>query len=81
MKHEERHLGKFYKIQDSEFEKLDPFSDLVEKQYLEQSKVFQEKCLMIRSPALEIISYLKQVDLSRPIYKFILCKKVSHFKN
>jgi hypothetical protein len=45
LKHEDRHLGKYYKIQDSEFETLDPFSDLVEKQYLEQvSELFRQVC-------------------------------------
>lgn len=39
-----------------------------------QSKAFQETNLMIRKPAVEIISYLKNLDLTKPAVRFILCK-------
>jgi len=28
---------------------------------------------MIRKPAIEIINYIKNMDFSRPVYKFVLC--------
>jgi hypothetical protein len=36
---------------------------------------FNEKTLMIRKPAVEIINYIKQLDLSNPAYKFFLCNR------
>jgi hypothetical protein len=37
--------------------------------------------LMIRKPAIEIINYLKNIDLSLPAYRFILCKLPNHLNN
>lgn len=31
---------------------------------------------MIRQPAVEIINYLKNLDLSQPAYRFVLCKLI-----
>ena len=35
---------------------------------------------MIRTPAIEIINYLKKIDLSQPAYRFILCRKKIFFE-
>jgi hypothetical protein len=40
------------------------------KQY---TTTFQECSILIRQPAIEIISYLKQADYTRPVNKYILC--------
>lgn len=38
-----------------------------------QVKTFNEGCVMVRPPALELISYLKRVDYSKPPLRYILC--------
>ena len=35
---------------------------------------------MIRTPAIEIINYLKKIDLSQPAYRFILCRRKIFFE-
>jgi hypothetical protein len=37
-------------------------------------KAFNENTLMIRKPAVELINYIKKLDLSNPAYRFILCE-------
>ena len=34
---------------------------------------------MIREPAIEIINYLKNLDLTLPAYRFVLCKKYYNY--
>jgi len=38
-----------------------------------QVKTFNEGCVMVRPPALELISYLKKADYSNPPLRCILC--------
>ncbi|XP_051574449.1 28S ribosomal protein S29, mitochondrial-like [Myxocyprinus asiaticus] len=39
---------------------------------LEQVKTFNESCVMVRQPSLELISYLKRADYSKPALCYIL---------
>lgn len=34
---------------------------------------FGETCLMIRSPAVEIISFLEKTDYNKPVVRYVLC--------
>jgi small subunit ribosomal protein S29 len=36
-------------------------------------KTFNEGCVMVRPPALEVISYLKRADYSKPALRFLFC--------
>lgn len=38
-----------------------------------QTKVFRELGILVRRPAVEIISYLEQTDFTKSINKYILC--------
>lgn len=42
------------------------------KVFEKQAKTFGETCVMIRSPALEVINYIKSSDLSRPTVRYVL---------
>lgn len=41
--------------------------------YVKQATTFQEYAIMVRHPAVEIISYLSQADYKRPVNKYVLC--------
>lgn len=41
--------------------------------FMKQVITFQEYALLIRQPAIEIISYLNQIDHTRPVNKYVLC--------
>ena len=38
-----------------------------------QVKTFNEACLMVRKPALELLHYLKNTDFAHPAVRYILC--------
>lgn len=68
--HKLEHLHKIYTIPEEDlaaaFNQLTP-------DYREQNKTFCELGLLIRKPALEIMSYLKNADYSRPVNRYVLC--------
>lgn len=70
--HNSDHLFKFYKINKNDLATLDPFKDSLNHEFYDHCKAFNETCLMIRKPAIEIINYLKNIDLSLPTYRFLL---------
>ncbi|CAG11844.1 unnamed protein product, partial [Tetraodon nigroviridis] len=41
------------------------------RRYQRQIKTFNEACIMVRSPALEVISYLKKTDNTRPAVRYL----------
>lgn len=43
------------------------------KIFMKQITTFQECSIMVRQPAIEIISYLNQTDYTRPVNKYVLC--------
>lgn len=43
------------------------------KLFAKQATTFQEYAIMVRNPAVEIISYLNQADYTRPANKYVLC--------
>ncbi|KAH8269637.1 hypothetical protein KR018_011372 [Drosophila ironensis] len=42
------------------------------KQFEQQVKTFTEACLMVRNPALELLGYIKNADLSKPVVRYVL---------
>lgn len=45
------------------------------KTYEKQLKTFGESCLMVRQPALELINYIKNSDLSKPTIRYVVYGK------
>lgn len=41
--------------------------------FMKQATTFQECAILIRQPALEVMSYLNQADYTRPVNKYVLC--------
>jgi len=41
--------------------------------FVNQTTTFQECAILIRQPAIEIMSYLGQADHTRPVNKYVLC--------
>nr|XP_050852368.1 28S ribosomal protein S29, mitochondrial [Vespula vulgaris] len=72
--HNEQHLNRIYTIPKDTFKTL--FQNVgIPKDFLTLSTAFNECSILIRSPALEVISYLEQADYNRPINKYVLYGK------
>jgi len=64
--------GHFYRIPDSIKKKLFTYGGLP-KSYKNLSETLNELCVMIRKPAIEVISNLKQSNFEGPATKYLLC--------
>lgn len=73
VKHGKIHDGLYYKIPSDVASRLFVLGGFDKEQQL-MLKAFQETAIMIRNPALEIISYLNKTDFSKPPNRFVLCK-------
>ncbi|KAF7401101.1 hypothetical protein HZH68_006921 [Vespula germanica] len=72
--HNEQHLNRIYTIPKETFKTL--FQNIgISKGFLTLSTAFNECSILIRNPALEVISYLEQADYNRPINKYVLYGK------
>ncbi|XP_037937532.1 28S ribosomal protein S29, mitochondrial-like [Teleopsis dalmanni] len=69
--HSDVHIGKFYTIPPEDKKQLFSGGGFPRK-FEEQVKTFAESCLLVRSPALEIINYIKRSDLSRPTVRYVV---------
>ncbi|EDW01302.1 28S ribosomal protein S29, mitochondrial [Drosophila grimshawi] len=69
--HSELHVAKFYTIPVEEKKQIFSGGGLP-KQYEQQIKTFTEACLMVRSPALELLQYIKNADLTNPAVRYVL---------
>lgn len=65
----ESHIGQFYTVPPSHIKTL--FPQGLPPRYQQQIKTFNEACVMIRQPALEVISDLKQMDSSKPAQRYV----------
>ncbi|MEE6508704.1 hypothetical protein FKM82_022517 [Ascaphus truei] len=76
-KHTEQHEGQHYTIPAPEVRAIFPqgLPRRFQLQFLPQSKTFNETCLMVRKPALEIISYLSSTNWSQPAVRYVLYGK------
>lgn len=70
--HNEQHLNRIYTIPNDIFKTL--YQNIgIPKNFLTLATAFNECSLLIRNPALEVMSYLEQADYNRPINKYVLC--------
>lgn len=65
----EKHLGQFYTLPAAHSRTLFPHG--LPYRYQQQVKTFNEACFMVRPPALEVISYLKKADYSKPALRYL----------
>ncbi|XP_054707754.1 28S ribosomal protein S29, mitochondrial-like [Uloborus diversus] len=72
--HTEDHIGKFYLIPPNEVKKLFS-SGGIPKSLMMLMESFNESCVMIRKPSVEIISILKKINYSQPAVRFVLYGK------
>uniref|UniRef100_A0A672KJ85 Small ribosomal subunit protein mS29 n=1 Tax=Sinocyclocheilus grahami TaxID=75366 RepID=A0A672KJ85_SINGR len=68
--HSERHTGQYYTLPPAHIQKL--FPQGLPPRFQLQIKTFNEGCVMVRPPVLELISYLKKADYSKPPLRYIL---------
>ncbi|XP_024283811.1 28S ribosomal protein S29, mitochondrial isoform X4 [Oncorhynchus tshawytscha] len=66
----EQHLGQYYTVPPSHFHTVFPHG--LPPRYQQQVKTFNEGCVMVRQPALELISHLKRADYSKPTLRYLL---------
>lgn len=72
--HNEQHLNRLYTIPDNIVQTFYKISG-IPNNYLALANTFNECSLLVRNPAIEILSYLEQADYSRPINKYLLYGK------
>lgn len=69
--HNSDHIGKYYSLDAETQKSLFRYGGLT-KTFEKQTKTFGESCIMVRSPAVEIISHIKNTDFSKPVNRFVL---------
>ncbi|KAH8376225.1 hypothetical protein KR200_006297 [Drosophila serrata] len=69
--HSALQLAKFYTIPAEQKKQIFTGGGLP-KQYELQIKTFTEACLMVRNPALEMLEYIKNADLTKPVVRYVL---------
>lgn len=69
--HSADNIAQFYSVPKNELKTLFSHGGLP-KFFEEQCKIFNETCLMIREPAVDIIHSLNNVDYNKPAYKFVV---------
>uniref|UniRef100_A0A671WI30 Small ribosomal subunit protein mS29 n=1 Tax=Sparus aurata TaxID=8175 RepID=A0A671WI30_SPAAU len=65
----EKLIGQYYTLPPAHIKTVFPHG--LPPRYQQQIKTFNEACMMVRSPALEVISYLKKTDFSKPAVRYI----------
>ncbi|CAH1100254.1 unnamed protein product [Psylliodes chrysocephalus] len=74
LKHKDEHLGLFYTISEEDRKRIFIYGG-IPKSFDVQTKTFNETCLMIRQPSLDIINCLRNLDYSKPVVRFVLYGK------
>lgn len=69
--HSELQVAKFYSLPIEQKKQIFAGGGLP-KQYEQQIKTFAEACIMVRSPALELLQYIKNTDLTKPAVRYVL---------
>jgi len=67
--HTHDHVGRHYKIPDLDVKNV--LTSLLRPQAKRMMDTFNENCLMVREPAIEVNSYLRNLNFSHPIPRFI----------
>ncbi|XP_029958493.1 small ribosomal subunit protein mS29 [Salarias fasciatus] len=65
----EKHIGQYYTLPPAHTRPLFPHG--LPWRYQQQMKTFNEACFMVRQPALEVISYMKKADYSKPALRYL----------
>lgn len=65
----EKHIGQYYTLPSAVIPTLFPRG--LPPRYQQQMKTFNEAAMMVRQPALEVISYLKKTDSSKPTQRYL----------
>ncbi|NWR78348.1 RT29 protein, partial [Centropus unirufus] len=68
--HTECHEGRHYTIPLEEVKAVFPHG--LPRRFQQQIKTFNEACLMVRKPALELFSYLKSSNLAHPVVRYVI---------
>ncbi|XP_063172880.1 small ribosomal subunit protein mS29 isoform X2 [Candoia aspera] len=69
-KHGEEHVGHYYSISPEEVKEIFPHG--LPSRFKMQMKTFNEACVMIRQPAVELITYLKHTNLAHPAVRYLI---------
>lgn len=72
MNHDTDHIARLYTVPTDVQQQLFQYGGLP-RLFTKQVTTFQECALLIRQPAIEIMSYLNQADHTRPVNKYVLC--------
>lgn len=78
--HNINHTGQFYTVPPEIRQQLFLYGG-IPKTYEMQAKTFNETCLMVRQPALDIINCLKNQDYSKPCNRYVLYGKMGTGKS
>jgi len=70
--HNTDHIARLYTMPSNVQQQLFQHDGLP-RTFIKQITTFQEYALLIRQPAIEILSYLNQADYTRPVNKYVLC--------
>lgn len=73
LKHTFDHLGQYYRVS-PEDQKIYRYGGLP-KTYQIQTKTFNETCLMVRKPTIDLLNCLKGLDYTKPAVRFVLYGK------
>ncbi|UXI16242.1 BUB3-interacting and GLEBS motif-containing protein [Sarcoptes scabiei] len=71
-KHQEIHNGLFYQIPKEASNRLFLFGGF-DKDIQSTLNVFQEMCIMVRKPAIDVINLLNRTDFNQPPNFYVLC--------
>ncbi|KAG8040554.1 hypothetical protein G9C98_002550 [Cotesia typhae] len=70
-KHNRDHLNRFYTVPENAVNEIMPRTSMPRRLHT-QIQTFMEASIMVREPAVELISYLEQTDYSKPPNKYVL---------
>ncbi|XP_041035612.1 28S ribosomal protein S29, mitochondrial [Carcharodon carcharias] len=68
--HNEQHEGLHYSISPSDLKTIFPHG--LPCRFQQQIKTFNEACIMVRQPALELLAYLKAANYSHPAIRYVV---------
>nr|KAF6413062.1 death associated protein 3 [Molossus molossus] len=69
-KHEEHHEGQHYNLPLQDMKTIFPHG--LPPRFVMQMKTFNEACLMVRKPALELLHHLKNTNFAHPAVRYVL---------
>jgi len=72
-------IGSFYTIPDNDFTTC--FELQIKNDFSRLLKLFNDKSIIIRNPAVEVINYLKNSDYTQPINRYIFYGKIGSGKS